>query len=126
MASLGATAEVQRSLPARRKPPRPAPRLHPRARARRRLSSGVAWITIFAVMLAGVVAINVAVLQSNIRLDKLGQQRAKLRGETAALASQLSAASAGPNIETLAARRLGLVQAPAQDTTYVELNSGHR
>jgi cell division protein FtsB len=126
MASLGAAAEVQRSAPVRRKPPRPASAPRTRAKARRQLSSGVMWIAVFGVLLAGIVAINVAVLQSNIQLDKLGQQRAKLRAENAALGSQVSAAAAGPNIQSLAARRLGLVQAAAQDTTYVQLNSGSR
>ena len=121
MASLGAAAEVQ-AAPVRRRPPRP----QSRRRGRRQVSSGVAWIAVFGVLLAGVVAVNVAVLQSNIRLDNLGQQREKLRAENAALASQLSAAAAGPRIAALAAKRLGLVQAPAQDTTYVEIARGPR
>ena len=125
MASIGATAEVQRTAPPRRKPPTPAS-VRPKTRTRRRTSSGVAWIVVFGILLAGVVAINVAVLQSNLRLDKLGRQETTLRADNATLASQLSAAAAGPNIETLAARRLGLVQAQAADTTYVELGSRSR
>jgi hypothetical protein len=114
MASLSAAATAEASLaPARR--PRPAPR------ARRRVSSGVAWIVVFGVLLAGVVAVNVAVLQSNIRLDKLGQERASLRAENAALQSQVSAAAAGPWITGLAARKLGLQPAEQSYTTYVEI-----
>jgi hypothetical protein len=119
MASLSASAAPLRA-PGRRRPSTPAPR--PRSRVRHRhFSSGVAWIAAFGVLLAGIVAVNVAVLQSNIRLDKLGQERATLRAENAALASQLSAAAAGPRIAGLAARKLGLVEASSQDTSYVEI-----
>ncbi len=121
MASLSVDASA---APAPARVPRSRPRAEPRTRARPRrrvVSSGVGWILVFAVLLAGIVAVNVAVLQANIRLDRLGQQRANLRSENAVLASQLSAAAAGPRIAGLAARRFGLVQASAQDTTYVEL-----
>jgi hypothetical protein len=114
MASLSASA-----APVRAPAPAAAPR--PRTRARpRHVSSGVAWIVVFGVLLAGIVAVNVAVLQANIRLDKLGQERAKLQADNAVLASQLSAAAAGPRIG-LVAQKLGLVQADAQHTSYVEL-----
>ena len=93
----------------------------PRRRARRHVSNGVLWIVAFGVLLAGVVALNVAVLQANIRLDKLGQERANLRAENAALESEVSAAAAGPRIAGLAARRLGLQQATSDQTTYVEI-----
>jgi hypothetical protein len=118
MASLSSAAELP--APVRRsKPPRPAPRLRPRAR--RRVSTGVAWIAVFGVLLAGVVAVNVAVLQANMRLDRLGQERASLRGENAALASELSAAEAGPRVASLAAQKLGLVQAAGDRMSYVEI-----
>jgi cell division protein FtsL len=97
---------------------RPAPRSRTR---RRHLSGGVAWIVVFGVLLAGVVAVNVAVLQANIRLDKLGRERTQLRAENAALQSQISTAAAGPRIAGLAARQLGLQQADADHTTYVEI-----
>ncbi len=49
---------------------------------------------VLAVLLAGVVAVNVAVLQLNVRLDELGRERIELQGETKRLSSQLSSASA--------------------------------
>jgi len=119
VASLSVDAAA---APAPARPARSRPAAAPRVRARRRVvSSGVAWIVVFGVLLAGIVAVNVAVLQANIRLDRLGQERANLRSENAVLASQLSAAAAGPRIAGLAARRLGLVQASAEGTTYVEI-----
>jgi cell division protein FtsB len=97
-------------------------RRRPRPRALHRrdpLRSGVVWIVVAAVVLAGLVALNVAVLQLNVRLDQLSRDRASLRDENAALASQFSTAKASPLIQARATARLGLV--PAKQTTYVEL-----
>jgi cell division protein FtsL len=97
-----------------------------RAAARRRavapLRNGVATIAVVAVLLAGLVAVNVAVLQLNVRLDRLGRERAQLRDQNAALASELSSAQASPRIAARAKAR-GLVQADPSRITYVELGS---
>src|SRR5207302_576487 len=71
---------------------------------------------------ARAVALNVAVLRVNMSLDRLNKQQIQLQAENTALASQLSSASSSLRIEQ-AARRLGLVPAPASDTSYLEL--GH-
>jgi len=63
--------------------------------------------------------LNVAVLQLNVRLDRLGTERANLRDQNAALASQFSSAKASPRIQARARKRLGLE--PATDMTYVDL-----
>jgi len=99
-------------------------RRRPRPHARRRpdpLRSGVAWIVVAATVLAGLVALNVAVLQLNVRLDQLSRDRATLRDQNASLASQFSTAQASPLIQSRAKARLGLV--PAKTTTYVELGT---
>lgn len=102
-----------------------APLRRSRSRARvvpqRRLAGGVLWISLLAVLLTGVVALNVAVLRLNMRLEQLGRERASLRAENAELASQLSSSGANPRIESLARRRLGLVPADPALTTYIEL-----
>jgi type II secretory pathway component PulJ len=77
-------------------------------------------MTLFALLLAGVVAVNVAVLRAHVAGSKLDQERAKLVAQNQALASRLSAASSAPRIEA-AARRLGLVQAPATSVSYLDL-----
>jgi hypothetical protein len=87
---------------------------------RRRLRGGIAWIVVFAVLLTGVVALNVAVLRLNMRVDSVDKQRTDLRAEIAALQSQLSSAEAAPLIQAQAAK-LGLVPASSQDTSYVTL-----
>ncbi len=81
----------------------------------------MAWIAIAGVLLAGVVALNVAVLRLNVQLDKVTEQRAKLRAKNAALESELSSAAAAPRIQALATQQ-GLATADAERTTYVELN----
>jgi len=77
------------------------------------------WIVVSALLLAGVVTVNLAVLRLNLRLDEATQQRAKLRSENAGLQSQLSSALASPRIQSLARRQLGLVD--AETSTYVDL-----
>ena len=105
---------------------RPQPQALPRRAARpvprqRRVAGGVFSIAIIAALLAGVVALNVAVLRLNMKLDRLGRERADLRAENAALSVQLSSAASAPRIQGIAARRLGLVQATPDQTSYVTL-----
>jgi cell division protein FtsL len=95
-----------------------------RARARPRprvLAGGVVWIVIFAVLLAGVVAVNVTVLRLNIELDQVSRERSELKGDIAGLRSGLSSASATARIERLAEKELGLQQADPDTTTYLRL-----
>jgi len=99
--------------------PRPRPRTQASRAARGRAFGGVAWIVLFGALLAGVVAVNVAVLQLNVQLDKLGTERIELRADTARLRSQLSSAGATASIESQAKARLGLV--PATTRSFVEL-----
>jgi hypothetical protein len=113
----------------------PAPARAPRVRARpaavpsrasrRRargfhVTGGILWISALALLLAGVVAVNVAVLRVNMGVTRLEKEQLQLQAQNAALASQASRAKAAPLIEQ-AARRLGLVPAPATDTRYIDL-----
>ena len=90
-------------------------------RARVRPFGGVVWIVVLAVLLAGIVAVNVAVLQLNVRLDELGRERVQLRADTNRLSSQLSSASANARIESEARAKLGLVRADPELTFHVQL-----
>ncbi len=101
--------------------PRSRTKLAARPVARPRAFGGVLWIVLFGALLAGVVAVNVAVLQLNVRLDGLGRERIQLRADNARLSSQLSSAAAAARIEEQARRRLGLVPADANATAYVQL-----
>jgi len=102
---------------AARRAPRPRPRTRPRGR---RVTGGIVWISAFAVLLAGVVAINVAVLRVNMRLNDLNQQQLQLQAQNQTLASNVSSAASSLRIEQIA-QRLGLRPASAADTSYLNL-----
>jgi cell division protein FtsL len=103
------------------RPPRARPRAVPRRRAEgRRATGGIVWISLFAVLLAGIVAVNVAVLRSNMALNDLNKQQLELQAQNQTLQSQVSSAGSSLRIEQVA-HRLGLVPAPAADTRYLDL-----
>lgn len=89
---------------------------------RRPLAGGVAWVVLLGLLLAGVVAVNVVVLQLNVRLDRLGGEQAQLEADIARLESTLSSTAAAARIEHEARARLGLVPADPATTTYVRLH----
>ncbi len=118
MASWAGTARVETqpiAQPQRRR------RSVARAAPRPRPFGGVVWIVVVAVLLAGVVAVNVAVLQLNVQLDELGRERVQLRADTNRLSSQLSSESANARIESQARTKLGLVRADPVLTEHVQL-----
>jgi cell division protein FtsL len=104
-------AATARALPA---PVRPRSRPKPKARARRkveprrRVAGGVVWIALVAALLAGVVALNVAVLRLNVRLDETQRERNQLRADNAQLNTEIAAKAASGRIVGLASGRLGL------------------
>jgi len=106
-----ARAATARALPA---PPRPRarPKAKPRAQRkvepRRRVASGVVWIGLVAALLAGVVALNVAVLRLNVRLDETQRERNQLRADNAQLNTEIAAKAASGRIVGLASGQLGL------------------
>ena len=108
-----ATAATSAALPQRRRRPAAAPI------ARARTFGGVLWIVVLAALLAGVVAVNVAVLQLNVRLDDLGRERVQLRADNARLSSELSRAGADARIQSQARNKLGLE--PAETTEFLDL-----
>ena len=63
-----------------------------RKAGRRFLAGGVFWIVTVAVLLAGVVALNVAVLRLNLSLDSANHQRNQLRADIAADQAKLASA----------------------------------
>ena len=106
---------------------RPKPKTRPAARRgakqkQRGVAGGLAWIVVAGVLLSGIVALNVAVLRLNVKLDHLNGDREQLRGGNAAIASQLSSAAAAPRIQNLARVRLGVIPADPATTTYVDVS----
>ena len=85
---------------------------------RRLLAGGVAWIVTVAVLLAGVVALNVAVLQRNLELDSVNRERAQLQADIASdQASLASAKRTGAIIKGAS----GLVEANPAATSILTL-----
>jgi len=119
MAAWDVAAELLAPEPRPKAPPKPAPRNRPAPR--RRVAGGVVWIVFVALLLTGIVALNVAVLRLNVQLDRLSRERADLRAENRTLQSQLSSAASSQRIQALAAKRLGLRPADPNSTTYVDL-----
>ena len=120
-----APAEVAEPVaaPRRRKAPARRPATSVRSRRKvtqRRVRGHIVWMILFAFLLFGVVAVNVAVLRAHVAVSQLEDERAKLQNQNQALASRLSAANSAPRIEA-AARRLGLIQASGGNTSYLDL-----
>ena len=116
-----AVAARQTSVAVASRAPTRAPRRRQQQAQPRAVIGGVVWIAVIAALLAGVVALNVAVLGLNLQLDRLGREKVELRARNAQLAARLSSAAAPPRIGALARSRLGLVSAGPEQTTYVEL-----
>jgi len=65
------------------------------------------------VLLAGVVALNVAVLRLNVQLDQTQRERNQLRADNAQLSTDIAARAASGRIIALGTGRLGLTPATA-------------
>src|SRR5215218_8970564 len=117
-----ARSAAARALPA---PARTRARARPRAARkpapRRRVAGGVVWIGVVGVLLAGVVALNVAVLRLNMQLDDVGRERTQLRSENAQLSTQIAARAASGRIVAIASDQLGLAPVTAENRTYLDL-----
>ena len=127
MAAVDWFAQAEVAEPARAPRRRQAPTRRPAASVRsrrkptqRRVRGHIVWMILFALLLFGVVFVNVAVLRAHVAVSRLDDERARLEARNQALASELSAASSAPRVET-AARRLGLIQASAGNTSYLDL-----
>jgi cell division protein FtsL len=104
-----ARAATARALPApARTRARPKPRAKRKVEPRRRVAGGVVWIGVVAALLAGVVALNVAVLRLNVRLDETQRERNQLRADNAQLNTEIAARAASGRIVGLASGQLGL------------------
>jgi hypothetical protein len=99
---------------------RPAARPKRRPASQRRTAGGAVWIVVMGVLLAGVVALNVAVLRLNLQFDELARERDRLRTENAEIASQLAARAASSRTSRFA-KAEGYVPADPLTTTYLDL-----
>ena len=114
------TLAQRERIATRRRPRRAAREIRSRPRVRL-LGGGVLWIVLFAALLAGVVAVNVAVLRLNLALDGTNQERTQLKADIAGIRAEVSSAAASARIEQAARDELGLVQADPDSMIYVTL-----
>jgi cell division protein FtsL len=115
-----ARAAAARALPAPART-RVRPRPVRRPASRRRVAGGVVWIGVVGVLLAGVVALNVAVLRLNVQLDELGRERNQLRADNAQLSTEVAARAASGRIVSIASDRFGLAPVTPENWTYLDL-----
>ncbi len=101
-------------------PARPRRRTQPRGVPKRRVAGGVVWIVLVAVLLTGIVAVNVAVLKLNLRLDRLGEERTQLRTDNAQLRQQVAQGAVPDTIRSQAVLQGYHWQSPNK-TRYVDL-----
>ena len=121
--AVGAAA----ARPLRRQPQGAKPRAVAKRPARSKgVAGGIVWIVFVTALLAGVVALNVAVLRLNLELDGLAREKQELRADNNELASRLAGMEASGRIQTLAQTRLGLVPAEPDQTTYITLDPAAR
>lgn len=122
-----APAAVAEPLPA--PPPRKRASAPAKSKAHRgqrrglRVRASLVWMVVFAVLLVGVVAVNVAVLRAHVSANDLDQKITRLQQENATLASRYSSATAAPRVEA-AARRAGEVPATSLNTTLIDMGRG--
>src|SRR5690242_19992075 len=89
--------------PARRATASPKPKAQRRRRRRNlRVRASLVWMTLLAVLLVGVVAVNVAVLRAHVSVNDLDQRITHLEEKNAQLASQYSSKTAAPRVEKAA------------------------
>jgi hypothetical protein len=121
MASLAHDAAVAAPAPARKARRKPSVRARPRANRRPGLLGWIVWIVLLAVLFGGIVALNVAVLQLNVRLQQANDRKADISARNLALAGRLSSAGSTPQVAAKAERQLGLVPVAPDRLTYVDL-----
>jgi cell division protein FtsL len=93
-----------------------------RDRSAPRLGRSVVWIVVVAGLLAGIVALQVAVLELRMERGRVQAEIVELRAQNAKIESAISAAASVARVEGAARGRLGLV--PPVETTYLELPRG--
>ena len=122
-----ASSAVAEPLPRQRPQRRTPARVRPKAKQRQwrafRVRASLVWMAVFAVLLVGVVAVNVAVLRAHVSVTDLDAKISQLQRGNASLASQYARMTAAQRVEA-AAGRAGFVPAPGANTSLINMGSG--
>lgn len=121
--AASAVAEpLPKARPRRSTPATAKPRARQRQPQRRslRVRASLVWMLVFALLLVGVVAVNVAVLRAHVSVTNLDKEIAQRQQKIATLKSQYARATAAPRIAAAAARS-GDILAPSTDTSLLDM-----
>jgi cell division protein FtsL len=121
MAVAAPRARALRQPEAPDPPARAVHRPRPRPPQRPRLARSVVGIAIVAGLLAGIVALQVAVLQLRMERGRIQSEIVEIGAQNARIESQISSAASVSRVAGAARGRLGLVEPTA--TTFVQLPS---
>lgn len=122
-------AAVAEPLPGAASRKRASTKAKPKAKAKRRprrsprVRASLVWMVVFAVLLVGVVAVNVAVLRANVSVNDLDAQIAQRQQEIAILNSEYARNTASARV-IAKARKAGLSPASSAATTTLDMASG--
>ena len=116
-------AAVAEPLPQKRASARAKPKAQRRQRRSPRIRASLVWMVVFAVLLVGVVAVNVAVLRANVSVHDLDAQIAQHQQAIATLKSEYARDTAAPSVEAVATQA-GLSPASSLDTTLIDMGRG--
>ena len=122
-ASSAVAEPLPRQRPQRRTPPRARPKAKQRQWRAFRVRGSLLWMALFAVLLVGVVAVNVAVLRAHVSVTDLDAKISQLQRGNASLALHYARMTAVRRVEA-AAGQAGLVPAPGADTTLISMGIG--
>jgi len=121
---FGPAAAVAEPLPKAQPRRRAAAPAKPKAKQRQvrsfRVRASLLWMVVFAFLLVGVVALNVAVMQAHVSVNNLDAKIAQLQRENATLAGQYAGETAAPRVAAAAARA-GLHPAASTETSYLDM-----
>jgi cell division protein FtsL len=102
---------------------KPKAKAKPRQRRSPRVRASLVWMVVFAVLLVGVVAVNVAVLRANVSVNDLDAQIAQRQQEIAILRSEYARNTASARVIGKA-RKAGLSPASSAAITTIDMASG--
>ena len=99
------------------------PKAQRRQRRNLRVHASLVWMVVFAVLLVGVVAVNVAVLRAHVSVTDLDQKITRLQQENATLETQYATAKSAPRVQDAASKDHAF-PATSANTTTIDLGSG--
>jgi hypothetical protein len=89
------------------------------------VAPGVLWVLLIAVLLGGIVALNVGALRNSIEASRVGGEVAALRSQNHALLSQVAGQS-GFGLISQRASQLGMLLAQPAKHDFLRLHPGKR